>query len=68
MDSCLSKLQTIDWLRSNRAWVGRVLRENGKVQNSEEAIALTSSYIKHQIGVPLTKEEQQKEKQILEIE
>lgn len=67
MDSCLSKLQTIDWLRSNRAWVGRVLRENGKVQNSEEAIALTSSYIKHQIGVPLTKEERQKEKQILEI-
>lgn len=67
MTVCMSELQTIDLFRSNRALMGRVLRENGKVKNSEEAIVLTSSYIKQQIGVSLTKEERQKEKQILEI-
>lgn len=66
MEGSLKKLQTIDWLRSNPLWVGRTIRENGKVQNSEEAVALTCAVIKQQIGVPLTKEELQKEKQIAE--
>lgn len=64
MAGCLSKLQQIDWLRTNPVWNGRTIRENGKVQNSEEAISLTCAAIKQQIGIPLTKEEQQKEKQI----
>lgn len=63
---CLIKLREIDWLRSNPIWVGRTIRENGKVQNSEEAISLTCAVIKQQIGIPLTKEEMQKEKQIAE--
>ena len=67
MRDYLHKLQRIDWLRSNPQWVGRAIRENGKVQNSEDAIALTCAMIKQQIGVPLTKEEQQKEKHIAEI-
>lgn len=62
----LSKLKTIDWLRSNPIWTGRTIRENGKVQNSEEAISLTCAVIKLQLGIPLTKEELQKEKQIAE--
>ena len=66
MERCLSKLQQIDWLRSNPLWIGRTIRENGKVQNSEEAISLTCAVIKQQIGLPLTKEELQKEKQISE--
>jgi len=57
----LQKLQSIDWLRSNPEWVGRTIRENGKVLNSEEAIGLTCSLIKQKIGLPLSKEEQQKE-------
>ncbi len=64
--SHLSKLKKIDWLRSNEEWVGRTIRENGKVLNSEEAISLTCSLIKKRIGLPLSKEEQQKEKQLLE--
>lgn len=62
----LPKLQKIDWLRSNKIWIGRTIRENGKVLNSEEAIALTCAVIKRELGLPLTKEEMQKEKQISE--
>ena len=66
MENHLRQLQKIDWLRSNTAWIGRSIRENGKVQNSEEAISLTCSQIKKEIGIPLSKEERQKEKLLLE--
>lgn len=66
LEDYLYKLKKINWLRSNTMWLGRALRENGKIQNSEEAISLTCSYIKTQIGIPLTKEELQKEKQLSE--
>lgn len=66
MKSYLTKLQKIDWLRSNKMWVNRAIRENGKVLFSEEAVALTCSLIKKEIGLPLTKEEQQKEKKLTE--
>lgn len=62
----LCKLKQIDWLRSNKKWVGRTIRENGKVLNSEEAIMLTCAEIKREIGLPLTKEEIQKERIISE--
>lgn len=66
MPDYLSKLQKIDWLRSNKMWVNRAIRENGKVLFSEEAVALTCAVIKMEIGLPLTKEEKQKEKQFTE--
>ena len=66
MGDYLQKLQKIDWLRSNGIWVGRTIRENGKVLNSEEAISLTCAVIKRELGLPLTKEEAQKEKQLSE--
>ncbi|MCQ2470658.1 MAG: DNA sulfur modification protein DndB [Clostridia bacterium] len=66
MEKHLQKLRDIDWLRSNNAWIGRSIRENGKVLNSEEAIALTCSLVKKEIGVPLSKDEQQKEKLLSE--
>ena len=66
IDAYLHKLRDIDWLRSNTMWIGRALSENGKIQNSEESISLTCSLIKMQIGLPLTKEETQKEKQLSE--
>lgn len=62
----LKKLQKIDWLRSNPAWRNRAIRENGKVLSSEEAITLTCNIIKLQIGIPLSKEEKQKELQFME--
>ena len=66
MQQYLVNLQKIDWLRSNPDWSGRTIRENGKVLNSEEAISLTCAKIKQLIGLPLNKEERQKEKQITE--
>ena len=66
MQDYLPKLQQIDWLRSNNKWIGRTIRDNGKVLYSEEAISLTCAVIKREIGLPLTKEEKQKEKQISE--
>ena len=66
MTDYLPELQKVDWLRSNSMWVGRTIRENGKVLNSEEAISLTCAVIKREIGLPLTTEEKQKEKQISE--
>ncbi len=66
MSEYLPKLSQIDWLRSNDIWVGRTIRDNGKVLNSEEAISLTYAVIKRELGLPLTKDEQQKEKQISE--
>lgn len=66
MADYLAKLQKIDWLRSNKMWVNRAIRENGKVLFSEEAVALTCALIKMEIGLPLTKEEKQKEKQFTE--
>ena len=60
MSEYLPKLKQIDWLRSNKMWVDKTIRENGKVLNSEEAIFLTCAVIKKELGLPLTKEEKQK--------
>lgn len=64
MKTHLRKLRDIDWSRYNEEnWQGRMIREDGKVMNSEEAITLTCSKIKQLIGVPLTKDELAKETQ-----
>lgn len=64
MKDYLVKLRTIDWSRSNKDWIGRVFRENGKVFNSEESINLTYIKIKQLIGLPLSKEEKHKNNKI----
>lgn len=64
MQEYLIKLRNIDWLRSNLLWRGRTIGINGKILNSEEAVILTCSAIKKEIGVLLNKEEEQKEKQL----
>ena len=65
MSVVLTRLQEIDWSRYNdENWLGRTIREDGKVMNSEEAATLTCSKIKQLIGIPLSKEEQAKEAQM----
>ena len=66
MTEFLVRLRTIDWLRTNRLWIGRAIREDTKVLSSDEAITLTCSAIKLSIGIPLSKDEIQKEKKIME--
>lgn len=51
MEQYLPKLQKIDWSRTNKDWVNKTIRENGKVLNSEEAINLTCDMIKKYIGL-----------------
>lgn len=64
MAASLKKLRQIDWSRNNEEnWQGRMIREDGKVMNSEEAITLTCAKIKQLIGVPLSKDELAKESQ-----
>lgn len=64
MCELLKKLQDVDWSRFNEQnWLGRTIREDGKVMNSEEAVFLTCSKIKQLIGVPLSREEKAKEPQ-----
>lgn len=66
MEDYLARLNNIDWLRSNPCWIGRTIRENGKVLNSEEAVILTYLFIKQQLNLPLSKEEISKENAFLE--
>lgn len=63
MEKILVGLREIDWSRNNEDdWFGRTVRKNGKVMNSENAVVLTCSRIKTLLGLPLLKEEENKEK------
>ena len=64
MKKSLQKLQKIDWNRDNELWFKRIIREDGKVKNNEEAIVLTCNAIKKELGIKLSKEELLKEKRI----
>lgn len=48
-EEILSNLKYIDWSRSNEQWKGTIIRDNGKVINSEETINLTCNLIKQLI-------------------
>ena len=61
MKESLKKLRTIDWLRSNSDWLDRVIRQNGKVQNNDEAVHLTSNKIKMLLDLPLSNDEIRRE-------
>ena len=65
MEKHLSRLETIDWSRSNPNWNNRIIREDGKIMNNENAILLAGNYIKKCLGIPLTKEEEKREESIL---
>lgn len=64
MNVFLPRIKEIDWSRSSDNWKNRIIRDNGKVMNNEEAVILTCAKIKELIGLPLTVEEKNKELQI----
>ena len=41
MKGYIPKMCDIDWSRSNAEWVGRVIRQDGKILSSDEAITLS---------------------------
>ena len=57
LDEYLPRIKNIDWSRSNECWKKSIIRENGKVQNNEEASLLASIQLKEFINLPLTNDE-----------
>lgn len=57
----LQGLKKIDWSRSNPDWEGRAL-VHGRVSKATSSVALTSNYIKQQLGLPLTNQEEELER------
>lgn len=59
----ISRLRMINWKRSNNAWKARVIRANGRMITSEQAILLASNVIKKVLQIELTPEELRKEEE-----
>ncbi|WP_083218547.1 DNA sulfur modification protein DndB [Candidatus Thiodiazotropha endoloripes] len=53
----LKKLSGIDWLRTNKVWMQRSM-ENGRISKARVKVVLTGNFIKQQLEVPLTHEEE----------
>ncbi|MFD0315596.1 DNA sulfur modification protein DndB [Streptomyces flavalbus] len=56
----LKRLSAVDWSRNNPAWEGRAMSA-GRVQKSQQHLALTVNYLRRHIGLELTPEEQELE-------
>jgi len=62
----LQKLESIDWRRSNtKTWEGRAMI-GGRVSKATNNVVLTTNFIKTQLGIALTPEEQRAEDNYLE--
>ena len=59
-------LKNIDWLRSNKIWRDRVIKENGRMITNENAIILASNIIKKELHIPLSLDEKNREAQLKE--
>ncbi len=67
LENYLSGLSMIDWKRSNKNWNGRIIRENGKIMNNENAVILAGNYIKQCLGMELTKDEKKREESLINL-
>ena len=59
----INSLRNINWKRSNPVWKARVIRANGRMITSEQAILLASNVIKKALKIELTPEELKKEEE-----
>lgn len=64
MENALIKLKKVDWSRNNKQWLHRIIRDNGKIVNSEEASILACNLIKNILHIPLSQEERIKERMV----
>lgn len=60
LEDYLPRIKNINWSRTNDYWKNSIIREDGKVQNNEDASLIASIKIKSLIDLPLTKEELKK--------
>ncbi|WP_035792360.1 DNA sulfur modification protein DndB [Butyrivibrio sp. AE3006] len=64
IDKYLAGLESIDWKRNHSDWQQRVIKPNGRMINNEKAIILAANLIKKKIGLPLSPDEEETEKEI----
>ncbi len=57
LDKYLVRLHYINWKRSANEWKYRVMRNDGRIINSESAIMYAANYIKKCMGIDLTDDE-----------
>lgn len=57
----LKALGKVDWSRKNPTWEGRALVA-GRINKTQNHVTLTSNYLKHVLGLPLTEAESKLEK------
>lgn len=60
----LKQLNSIDWLRSNPEWAGRIFNEQGRITGKDDSIIKICNLFKIKLGIALTKDEQVKENEI----
>ena len=67
MKTIFPQLETINWSRNATCWKMRAIGKNGRIITNKKAGMLIANYIKTQIGIPLTPEEIQAEKDLKKI-
>jgi DNA sulfur modification protein DndB len=60
------KLKRINWLKANSDWSNRAM-QHGRLSKAVSNIFLTAIEIKRQIGLPISSEDLQKEKELLNL-
>lgn len=58
VDDKVKALENINWRRNASVWKNRVIRNDGKMITSSEAIKLAANVIKTEMGIPLSEEEE----------
>jgi len=64
MEDTLKKIETINWSRNAACWKMRAIGKNGRIITNKKAGMLIANYIKQHIGIQLSQEETQAEKDL----
>lgn len=67
METCLEKIESIDWCRNAKQWYMRAVGKRGRIITNKKAAMLIANIIKQQTGIPLTQEEQHAEEVLQEV-
>lgn len=65
IEKILHGLKKIDWRRNAECWQLRAIKANGRMISGETAVLLTANVIKHELDLPLTPDEAEREEKFL---
>lgn len=57
MEKSLPRLRGINWKRTSSIWIGRAIRDNGRIITNKRAVVLITNTIKNTLRIPLSEEE-----------